>query len=123
MTTEPKLLSEAELRNITAGCQYYSVDLLVDALRERGLIAPELVDPLLEEAETLHQEFVRGEHGDTIDVLIAALRRGMELGRAERTLTREMVREAVAGAWSTSWSYGTRMKIADKIHAALTGAA
>jgi Lar family restriction alleviation protein len=66
------------------------------AEREAALAAMEAVDPLLEEAETLHQAWVVGAidgRCDAISLALAALRRGMEL--AKPTLTREQLGDAI----------------------------
>lgn len=111
----------------------YCADLL-----KRGLIAPEPepVDPLLEEAETLHGEWVDGlvgEHGDTIDLALAALKRGMELQReAQPVLTHKtyFVEEVIdllqdAGTTSVRMEYSEgwhdkRRDLLNRLHAALT---
>lgn len=92
--TEPKLLTEAEWRTILRQSVNYDVaNSIICDLRERGMIAPEPVDPLLVEAAALVQSWCGQEGAEIEDLALAALRRGMEL--AERpTLTREMVREA-----------------------------
>ena len=98
--TEPKLLTEAEMRNVLS----YNKDIAINYLRERGLIAAEPVGPLLVEAREVYAVWCEerglsesaarvraGEWDDTstMQIAIAALRRGIEIG-AER-LTREMV--------------------------------
>jgi hypothetical protein len=112
---EPKLLSEREAAILFGGLP---VDHILLALRERGLIAPEPVDPLLEEADsmvfyhtiwdTLHDK--EAAH----DLALAALKRGMELARP--TLTREMVASAYRSAWGY---YASNEDAITAIHAAL----
>ena len=105
---EPKLLTEAEarkLRNLTR-------DEYVAELRERGLIAPEPVDPDLLEAREIaarvfsedksdwHAQKVREGKGDDYTPVVAALagvKRGKELAQP-KPLTREMVEEALSMA-------------------------
>jgi hypothetical protein len=60
---------------------------------QAALAAKDAVDPLLEEAETLHQDWIMRKHEDAIAMLMAALRRGMEL--AKPTLTREQLGDAI----------------------------
>lgn len=112
MTQEPKLLTEAEWND---RFDTKSADEIIAELRERGLIAREPVDPLLEEAETLHHAWVAGAidgRCDAISLALAALRRGMEL--AERpTLTREMAKEICFDAGYYNEQY------LDRLHAAL----
>jgi hypothetical protein len=108
MTEQAKLLTEAQWRNVFA----YNVDIALDYIRERGLIAEEPVDPLLVEARKIvyranvsgglsYSDFAdrvaRGKEDSDLEVQIAlaALHRGIEIGEANRKeLTREMVREA-----------------------------
>lgn len=105
MTTEPKLLTEAEARGAwqaTYATHTMSITEYFAALRERGLIAEEPVDPVLEEAREICGEAMgvdyTSETTSTRGALLAtynALRRGREIGLAERpTLTREVVRKA-----------------------------
>lgn len=54
--TEQKLLTEAEWRSILSqSVNYYAATLIIENFRERGMIAPEPVDPLLLEARRLAQ--------------------------------------------------------------------
>jgi hypothetical protein len=92
---DARLFIEAEWRRrlevwgVTEG-----YDCIVCELRERGLIAPEPVDPLLIEVSELAQRYLCSDCWGAEDLALAALRRGMEL--AERpTLTRGMVETAV----------------------------
>lgn len=119
MTTEPKLLTEAEWERISAPLGLTStIDQIASALRERGLIAQEPVDPLLEEAEALHQDWIARKHKDAIAMLIAALRRGREIEReAASPLTRRDLQRAVRDAELRILS-GYDI---DRLHAALTG--
>ena len=110
--TEPKLLTEAEarkLRNLTR-------DEYVAELRERGLIAPEPIDPLLEEAEALHQDWIARKHKDAIAMLIAAIKRGREIEReAASPLTRDDCKSALIVAGYCATPNGI-----NRLHAALT---
>lgn len=91
MMTEPKLLTEAEWVNLIGLSAWSKAQ---GTIRERGMIAPEPVDPLLVEAAALVQSWCGQEGAEIEDLALAALRRGKEL--AERpTLTAEKVREAV----------------------------
>lgn len=117
----PRLLTEAEWQRISAPLGLTStIDQIANALRERGLIAPEPVDVLLEEAETLHQEWIARKHEDAIAMLIAALRRGMEL--AAPTLTREMLGDAIVKVFGEGESGFARVTPNNitALHAALT---
>jgi hypothetical protein len=94
MVQEPKLLTEAEARNLY-NCMADATD-LVEVLRERGLIAPEPVDEItVELCNAMNASVYRLEHfmQDEAENLREELRsRGIEIGRAERAaLTREMV--------------------------------
>lgn len=112
--TEVKLPSAAEWRDMLIGHQF---DMLEPALRERGLIAPEPVDPLLVEARELLLGWGYPEpESYRVTQICIALRRGMELARAERPLTREMVWEVLRPR------LGDRLSIDDatEIVAALT---
>ena len=136
--TDVKLLTEAEWRRLLAP---YCAEEAVQYLGERGLIAPEPVDPLLIEAREIviattpqpqrnfnirKAEIRRGwkDDGFCVQIALAALRRGMELAKPE--LTREMVREAIhegqrrhhggTGTVSESFLEG----VSDALHAALT---
>lgn len=130
MTTEPKLLTEAEAREMYTDSR---LSVFIEQLRERGLIAVEPVDPLLVEARQTYAVWCEdrnlpgsarrirdGEWDDTTPMVIAlaALRRGMELEREKRpVLTREMVRVAVqnAGLRCHVGAYG----YSDYLHTAL----
>jgi hypothetical protein len=108
MRQEPKLLTEAEWREMSP----YPKDYIEQELRERGLIAQEPVKPLLIEAREVcasecgqigaaAQAYREGrwDSADPMKVALAALRRGMELAQRPEpqpavALTREMVREA-----------------------------
>jgi hypothetical protein len=132
--TEPKLLTEAEAQGAWSATYHEHADSFLEykaKLRERGLIAPEPVDPLLLEARelviqdgtirTVNQiEAIRdGRAGKgKVALAFAALKRGMELGRAERPeLTREMVSRAcgIIFANGGKWLGGD----IDALHAAL----
>ena len=95
MTTEPKPLTEADIR---AGLPRLSENDLSNVLalfRERGLIAEEPVDRLMKKAVELVGLWLPDEtelRHEAIDLALAALRRGMELA-PRKTLTREMVEE------------------------------
>lgn len=102
--TEPKLLTQMDLQhfmNLEPGQQY-------DFLNERGLIAPEPVDPLhlaalelgaqcfeLQGDEVTAREIRAGVYNHEVDdmttlpgLALAALKRGMELASAASPLTR-----------------------------------
>jgi sugar-specific transcriptional regulator TrmB len=131
--TEPKLLTEAEwVDRMTV--PYNRIEDVLSELRERGLIAPEPVDPLLIEAREIcsaayraasytayAEEMARGEHDyfASVQSTLAALKRGMELGRAASPLTREMVREAWCAANSMHKSALVHEDLIDRLHAAL----
>lgn len=94
-----KLLAEAAWRRLFAS---NTLDEAIAYMSERGLVAPEPVDPLLlKEAEALHQAWTAnfeagGEHPDAIDLALAALRRGMEIEREKRPVpTRTAIAEAI----------------------------
>ena len=130
MTTEPKLLTEAEWERISAPLGLTStIDQIASALRERGLIAPEPVDPLLVEAreiEARHCELAgfnararqirAGEYDEDgpVRCTLRGLRRGMEL---RPPITRERVERAV-----TLVGYTWSNRAIDRLHAALTDA-
>ena len=123
-----KLLTEAEAHWLANAAKPSEAQAF---LRERGLIAPEPVDPLLIEARNVVADYAAGTRGyqiyeasyregkrdsdSEIQVALAALRRGMEL-RPE--LTREDVREAldVALPCEREWWLG---ELADRLHTAL----
>lgn len=135
MTEQGKPLTEAFIRALyTQG-----PDVLVFNLAERGMIEPEPVDPLVYEARRLviqdgttrtvtQIESIRNGHTGKgkVDLALAALRRGKELGQAAaRPLTRDDVREAKerieieilhADTSAPLW----RGQLRDKIFAALT---
>ena len=89
MTTEPKLLTEAEW--VAWMQKPQSTEKALTDLRERGLIAEEPVDPLLVEArqiiaDTCDTHESKGQWLDGVwddeqemAIALAALRRGMEL--------------------------------------------
>ena len=126
MTNEPKLLSEHEAQALWAGTFSTHAKPFAEylaELRERGLIAPEPVDPWLEEAEAVHGEWVGGAYGkdaDTIDLALAALRRGMEL--AQPPLTREQLGDAIVNLFGEGEHgfRGVTPRNIDRLHAALT---
>jgi hypothetical protein len=113
MSDAPKLLTEAEAIVLLSNI-YMDKEVKIAELRERGLIAPDPVDPLLVEARNVVGDYAAKTNGyeiyeavyrqgkrdsdSEVQVALAALRRGMELTPAARPLTREMVREAVIGA-------------------------
>lgn len=105
MTQEPKLLTRAQLD------QFGVSPPLENLLRERGLIAPEPVDPLVEIAKEIRNEWLRGEFQGVGDAALAAIKRAMEL---RPKLTRDMVREALLT------SAGTGERYYSNVHAALT---
>lgn len=121
MTTEPKLLTEAEAKSIAWGTNPHNI---MFELRERGLIAPEPMDALLIEARKIREQWLDHQHEGSIDALLAALKRGMEL--AQPPLTQEMVRESLAGAmFDTVGLIVTGQdftNLTTRLHAALTGA-
>ena len=110
MTTEPKLFTEQQVRDLHGLPQ----DALVAFFQAHGLIAEEPVDPLLKEArEMAARAFadmgkddlaIKTRNGEndgsaTVHEYLAAIRRGHEIGLAERpTLTREVVRELIIDA-------------------------
>jgi hypothetical protein len=138
MTEQPKLLTEAEWRMHYADFFFDGATLnrIIAAHRQRGLIAEEPVDPLLVEAremaararqsnyanahahlqDSVALKISRGEWDNhmLVQCALAALRRGIEIGEANR---KELTREMVAAAWkhySVHGPYGV-----DGIHAAL----
>ena len=132
MTTEPKLLTEAEWREVLIPADG-AADPIIKRLRERGLIAEEPVDPLLVEAQEICAEWCEGrdatdcarryrtgEWDDTphVAIALAALRRGMELA-PRKTLTREMVLKA---HWHATGAETVEANLIDRLHAALTEA-
>lgn len=95
MTTEPKLLTEADFNRVWA-LRDSPVELRA-FLRERGLIAEEPVDRLMKKAVELVDLWLPDEtelRHEAIDLALTALRRGMELA-PRKELTREMVIAAV----------------------------
>ena len=104
----PVLLTEAEWRNVMS----YHKDIAIDYIRERGLIASEPVDPLLAEVENIFKPVATENEAKCL--ILAALRRGRDIGRAE--LTRERVREALAQV-----DIGLSDRELAQVHAALTG--
>jgi Xaa-Pro aminopeptidase len=142
MTDAPKLLTEAEAREIHAlAAGMCEIEGFVDSLRERGLIAPEPVDPLLIEAREVcakhfeaqglfacTKDYRDGKNDNEIDdmehemsIALAALKRGMEL--ANPTLTQGQVLDAYYAA-HTLWAARDNkfQHFAEALHAALTGA-
>lgn len=134
MTTEPKLLTEAELDAAFdgVGLPQWQRTLLARLVRERGLIAPEPVDPLLVEAREIcaglegpnkGYQYTSGERDNypTMLVALAALRRGREIGLAERPeLTRERVRDSVIAArpiYLSDKDFDEDENTVDRIHA------
>jgi hypothetical protein len=132
MTQEPKLLTEAEAEGAwkaTYSTHAKSLEDYKAELRERGLIAAEPVDPLLEEAREVVAKWAEGIEGfgpyaddyrsgkrdkdSEIQTCISALRRGIEIS-AER-LTREMVRDAYFNSINMDGA-----SFPDRIYAALT---
>jgi len=91
-------------------------------------------DPLLEEAETLHQDWIAQKHEDAIAMLIAALRRGMELAAAPLMPVQQSactadawpgeaeLREMVFDAWTDSADWTADRFIA-RLHARMAGKA
>lgn len=130
MTTEPRLLSEAEAKGAwmaTFSLHAKSFAEYLDELRERGLIAPEPVDPLLVEARKQADKWWPDE-GALIgsmdgsmwmERILAVLRRGMELGRAER-LTRKQVRDAIYNG-APGGFFSSAEAFIDRVYASLTG--
>jgi len=97
--TEPKLLTEAEWRNVFA----YNADIAITYIRERGLVADDPVDPDLLEAREIATEhsakfghdYVKhpDDEAPVVQIALAALKRGKELAQP-KPLTREMVAKA-----------------------------
>ena len=100
----------------------------VRMLRERGLIAPEPVDPLLYEARrlvlqdgttrTVNQiEAIRNGHAgkEKVSLAHAALKRGIELA-----YRKELTWEEVRDAYLASKGSGTEVGLITRLHAALT---
>ena len=91
----PRLLTEADVKRLH-GMGYHEWPQVLSELRERGLIAAEPVDPLLVEAREIVAEWNRpkapkyaeetlaGFHDNagTVICAIAALKRGIDLARA-----------------------------------------
>lgn len=112
MTSEPKLLTEAEWQRISSPLGLTStIDQIANALRERGLIAPEpdAIDRLRDALEAIH--------GITLDrdkMARVCREARMEL---PTPLTRERVREALLTVWDApAWAE----TYAPRLHAALT---
>jgi hypothetical protein len=121
MTQEPKLLTEAEWREIWEIAQQSGRSTFARKLRERGLIAPEPVDEItVELCNAMNAGVDRLEHftQDEAENLREELRsRGIEIGRAERlALTWEEVRDA----YRASKVSETEMGLITRLHAALT---
>lgn len=127
MTTEPKLLTEADVLQLA----YMTTAERTAFLGERGLIAPEPVDAMLLEARRLvectvqwspqtDRDLQSGKNDRTpeVKIAIAALRRGREIGLAE--LTRERVRDAVIAArpiYLSDKDFDEDENTVDRIHA------
>lgn len=135
MSETPKLLTEAEAEFICNKSPLEGVRML----RERGLIAPEPVDPLIEALDAMLRRRFLNPQPDVLADDASFLRsffsqRGMEL--SARPLTREMVREALRdalretdmldrGDFDRPVSEGFRVRaeeIATDLHTALTEA-
>ena len=112
MTTEPKLLTEAEWLAWMQKPQ--STEKALTDLRERGLIAEE-PDMVTAEYQKLWEAW---DGVDYRDLGLAALRRGMELA-PRKELTREMVRKIYNGTKPFSPTDEAHIT---RIHAALTEA-
>jgi hypothetical protein len=111
---EPKLLTEVEAQVLFGWTAF--ADFLAE-LRERGLIAEEPVDPLLVEAEALVQRWCGQEGAEIEDLALAALRRGIEIGEANR---KELTREMVLAAALVASPYGCITdRYVNELHAAL----
>jgi len=94
--TEPKLLTEAQAIEMWNQAQKSAPATFIEIFRERGLIAEEPVDPLLVEArqiiaDTCDTHESKGQWLDGVwddeqemAIALAALHRGMELGRSDR---------------------------------------
>ena len=113
---EPKLLTEAEWAGLLGPTGY---ELHGPELRERGLIAPEPVDPLLIEAREIvaqaynwTQRCFENNHPAVVSTL-AGIKRGKELAQP-KPLTRERVAEAFKSVFGFHSDYNT-----DRLHAAL----
>ena len=135
MTDAPKLLTEAEWRGLwretDTPAPFFE---WIAPYRERGLIAPEPVDPLEAEAFAIVQmhypEMKRDYNGRRFLIALAALKRGMEM---RAPLTREMVFDALYQAFQDSDARdmdeldfgpscvtGAADRLTDALHAALT---
>lgn len=125
--TEPKLLTEAEWRNVFA----YNADIAITYIRERGLVADDPVDPDLLEAREIAtdhaakfgHDYVRYPDDDAavVQIAFAALKRGKEL---RPTLTREMVAASLRSLFvnSDGVSYATDAMLEEatsRVHTAL----
>jgi hypothetical protein len=112
--TEPKLLTEAEVRELLTRPDS-EAEAWIEVLRERGLIAPEPVDPLrLLAVQIVDYLNPQGDEKDGQWIVNHIRQSGMEL--AERpTLTREMVQEAHENALRLC----EPGKLIDHLHAAL----
>lgn len=121
--SEVKLLTEAEALEIWDEAQDRHPGPFVKALRERGLIAPEPVDPLLVEVREIAQRYGFQGNGWVTDLALAALRRGMELAPAASPLTREMLGDAIVKVFGEGESgfAGVTPNNITALHAALTG--
>lgn len=135
MTQEPKLLTEAEARNVhTLAAGMREIEGFLAELRERGLIAPEPVD--LKRA--LIKAIIGAYHTTRVDAdyvshilnkpLVQAAFAGMELAPAASPLTRERLSAMFDKAWVRGlcdWEKSDRSRsrhayVIDALHAALT---
>ena len=88
--TEPKLLTERELLGLL---EWNTPKQILDELRERGLIAPEPVDPLRDAVEAIWH-LAMGPKGEAVTKMTAELRRhGVTLPKPK--LTRERLGDAI----------------------------
>ena len=129
MTTEPKLLTEADVSALYELARNATPENFRKAVAMQGLIAEEPVDPLLVEArqiiaDTCDTHESKGQWLDGVwddeqemDIALAALRRGMELAPSK-----ELTREMVAAAVSPNLSGESYVIDYSAIHAALTEA-
>lgn len=129
MTSEVKLLTAHDVSLLRArAVDQTSANQIEAFLRERGLIAPEPVDPLLYEARrlvlqdgttrTVNQiEAIRNGHAgkEKVSLAHAALKRGIELA-----YRKELTWEEVRDAYLASKGSGTEVGLITRLHAALT---
>ena len=113
--TKPVLLTEADWERLMHEVLKSGTLATIKAeLRERGLIAPEPVDPL--EAAVVNALEADGWSFSTASAhTLAAALRGQGIGLAKLELTREMVREAVREHIGSVGNVNI-----DRLHAALT---